>query len=311
MAAPGSSTLRISVEGEARAEVAKLVRCHLVRNDNDFRAANDGADYPVKRLYQIGMAALPVLAESLHDSRATGIVQKFWARSAPRGESGQQTKVWHVNELARAMMEGIAQHKFDTELPSEMQPMQGYKGSLPDPWESCRRLFLAWYPANKDRTLEERQIADLSDGYFRNRLNAVEWLGRNRTQAARPAIVRYVERNLAARDDSMVETELAESAYALGQIGNRESLPVVRTVIERRMEQLKHHGVQTSMDLFSLFEAYEGRILLGDRTTALAELNDVYEKRSIQMNDYDWREYKRRLEKATLEPKGEALKRFY
>jgi hypothetical protein len=284
-----------SVRKRASQQLAKfrVARCTMWMNPGgfDILTIKAGSETPAKTLYNMGLDVLPALVDALDDNTPTAVVEP----SRTMGEA----RTWRVNELVARLIVRIAQHRFVIgEFPNESL-LSWHIGKHPNLVPQFKRLVLAWYEENRDRTLEERKIADVSDPWFRNRLDAVEWLGEHKVFKARLAIVQYIDSIFASKErNSLRDAEMAESALALGQIGDKRSLPEVQRVCEYLARRLKEHGVTGSMDVSTLFQAYQGRALLGEKFESLQELHALYDQCAKRMEALDRNEYQERMKKA-------------
>lgn len=229
-----------------------------------------------------------MLAEALDDNTPTRDLRIYNKR-------GRSAAVVRVNEVVARLIVLIAEHHFV--LGEDAQtPQIGDVARSPELVPQFRKVVLDWYARNRHRTRAQRKIADVSDICFRNRLDAVEWLGKNQVAAGKTAIVRYINRMLDSKEESTLKwTELAESSLALGQIGDRSALPAVR----RACKHLSYWGTGSSSPS-DLFMAYQGLALLGRKQEALAELNALFAKYSQGMEPSTRREYEEHLQAAAV-----------
>jgi hypothetical protein len=100
------------------------------------------------------------------------------------------------------------------------------------------------------------------------------------------------------QSSTLLNTELAESALALGQIGDKNSLPAVRRACQYLADSFRRHGVMASGCLAHLFHANQGRALLGEKTEALAELENLRKQCSERMEPSQRKEYEERMQAA-------------
>lgn len=245
----------------------------------------------------LGLDALPVLTEALADTTPTLAVYT--------GRSRQGLYPVRVNEVVGGAIVGLAGRNFVIGPSPHERTLDDGGVSDPALVPAFRRMVLDWYAWEGRKPFVDRMIGHLRDGWFRNRLDAVEFLGRGKVRKSVPGIVQYVDRTLAAADrqgDSLLDDEMAEGALALGQIGDRAGLPAVRRVCRHLSADMKRQGVTTSGTLDALFRAYGGRALLGDKAGGLAELQTLYAQCSARMDSSERREYQTRLKAALTGP---------
>src|SRR5207248_6694258 len=120
-----------------------------------------------------------------------------------REGSFKQEKTWKVNELVALLIVRIADRDFVTDREQEpkfpadlrslnllgIRDLNAQRGAAAD----FRKAVLDWYVANRDRTPTERKIADVTDVWFRNRLDAVIWLGEHTAKEERNPIAARVD----------------------------------------------------------------------------------------------------------------------
>lgn len=284
-----------SLRKNAYEQIAKLSISKLTMWMNpggfDILTIKAGSDSPAETLYNMGLDVLPVLIEALDDTTPTTVVEP------DRRLIGSKT--WKVNELAARLIGRIAQHNFVIgDFPNE-RLLSWDLEQHPDSVPQFKKQILDWYAQNRNRSLEDRKIADVSDSWFRNRLDAVEWLGEHKILKAKSAIVQYINKTLTSKEkNSLLDAEAAESALALGQIGDKSTLPVVQRVCRYLANGLKQYGVTGSMDLYTLFQAHKGCALLGEKSKTLQELKSLYEQSAKRIEPSTRREYQERMQKA-------------
>ena len=302
---PPMTSQEKAVQEKAAAEVAKLRVCTVrwsVPESFDILDLRASDDAPAQALYDMGLDALPVLAQALSDTTETAVIEN------PNDTGhGSKRKVWKVNGLAARLIQRIAQHEFvlDNSLRDTAAPvvLELNIQQRPDSMTQFQRLVLDWYQTNRNRTLAQRKIADVDDSYFRNRLDAVAWLGQHKTRAAAPTIVSNAERTLQQveqRHDSSSDNEMAEIALALGQIGDSKNLPVVRKLCDSLVagtDSLYSQGINEVVTP-RLFMAFHGLALLGDKTPAIEALNGLYARHQDKATERDRRKYQEALQAA-------------
>ncbi len=260
-------------------------------NVKELRA---GSEKPASVLAEMGLPVLPILADALSDTTQTKIVT--FGKSLRQNDKG---KTWRVNELVALVLVGIVQHDFVVYDGKNPLTLRRDVAERPELVPAFQKAVLAWYEQNKNRTLTERKIADVSDGWFRNRLDAVEWLGAHKERKAVPALVCYANTIFASKEkNSLQDAELAETTLALGQIGDKATLPVAQKACRYLAAGLKRYGVTGSMDLLTLFQASQGRALLGDAQNARRDLKTLYAQCAANMDSSSRTEFQERLKKA-------------
>lgn len=274
----------------------ELARLHLERGD-DGRQEHYRPSPSQTAFASMGLDVLPVLAEALDDNTPT---QRFHV-----DKYGKRITRIPVNEWVARLIVGLAQRNFVLgDQPHERLIHE--VGTFPELTPRFQRLVLDWYAHNRNRTLTQRKIMDLSDGWFRNRLDALEWLGRRKEASGTAAIIRYIDRNLAKESvDTLTDTELAESALALGQIGDRSALPAVRRVRDHLLKYAEGpNGLPAYFQDYiapaKLFQVYQSLALLGEKSRALKDLQRLYARHAAAMQPKARRDYQRKLKAAAL-----------
>jgi hypothetical protein len=187
----------------------------------------------------------------------------------------REKRVWKVNELAAQLIVRIADRDFVIGPEDEELTIRGI-GQQPAAAPEFRKAVLDWHARFASKTPTERKIADVDDRWFRNRMDAVIWLGKNKSADSRAVIAARVDAVYAGRDrtgDTTTRSEMSDCALALGRIGDRTSLPQVRRVCGdlsywmTQVSQVEHNAT------VGLFDAYRGLALLGEKDEAVKELN--------------------------------------
>ena len=227
---------------------------------------------PTDVLYAMGPDALPILAEALDDETPTATV-------TPAREGGlRQERVWKVNELVAVLVVRIADRDFvadreqEPKFPPELRSLNLLSirdlNAQPGAAADFRKAVLDWYAADRDRTPAERKIADVTEVWFRNRFDAVIWLGGNRVKGGRAPIAARIDAYYADPKrlvDMPTRAEMGHFALALGQIGDKSSLPQVRRVCEDVSSWPGTYGAGGSAMIEDLFRAYRGSRCSGPR----------------------------------------------
>jgi hypothetical protein len=246
---------------------------------------------PTDALYKMGIEVLPVLVEALDDATPTTVLEpdRFDDRLKPTR--------WNVNQLVWRLIGRIAGRQFViTDGPEEIWEFSKNPQLVP----RFKEVVLEWYRGNKDRTIEQRKIADLGDPFFRNRMDAAEWLGKQRSTEAVPAIAKYLNDTLdGEKKSSLVDSEVAGAALALGQIGDKDARPAVIRACNHFSEDFtRPRGSVGFFDVGKYFQAEQGRALLGEKDKSLQELNRIYRECSERMEPSTRKEYQELLKSA-------------
>jgi hypothetical protein len=246
---------------------------------------------PMTNLRDMDVRAIPILAEALDDSTPTQTVNRLNANISPwKGE----VHIWKVNELVALLIRDIASHEFvlgEWGDGIHLRDINSHRDRIPE----FRKRILEWYARNKDKTLEDRRIADLQSN-LRNRLDATRWLGEKKSVKAIPHLARRIETTQGERQTSSTDAELAEISLALGRIGNTKSYPAVKKACEQL--SVSSPNSPGSNAIRNLFRAYEGMAMLGHKKEALAELKRIYEKHGVKMEPATKAEYEKQLSAA-------------
>lgn len=250
---------------------------------------------PLETLCRMGLDALPVLAEALDDTTLTQTVTvDRWGTK----------RVWRVNELAAELIRQIGGRFFEIGEEPKQQDIFTV-GQSPELAPRFKSVVLDWYKKNKDLSVEARMLGDLQDGLLQNRLQAIRWLGEQKSAAAARPIAERINTILASgKEDSRLYTELSMCAEALGRIGNQDFVQAVRRVCKHHINMITycmgpveqcHFGESFSTEFESLFQAYQGLAALGAKDDALRQLKEVYERYGEKMDPSSREEYEARL----------------
>lgn len=251
-----------------------------------------GSEMPFRTLSKMGMNILPILVEALDDATPTLCV------TASRNLRGKD-KIWKVNEFVALLIVGAASRNFVTgKYPNEQILSQAFERS-PELAPQFQKIVLDWYAKNRNKTLKQRKIEETEDSWFRNRFDAVALLGTQKIRAGRTAIEASIDRTLAVKEgNSLIETEAAQNAFALAQIGDGRSLPHVRRVCRYLSEGMERNNIRHSSVLPDLFQAHHARAMLGEKAQAIENLENLYRKCSPQMRPSEPKEYRKRMQEA-------------
>jgi HEAT repeat protein len=139
----------------------------------------------------------------------------------------------------------------------------------------------------------------LDDANFRVRLDAVEWLGGGKVPQAVAPITRYIDR-MEKMEDWTEEPEICECAAALGQIGDKDSLPAVRKACRHMFDGASKRGRGLGRyDLHHIFAAYHAMAQLGAKDEAIKDLRSLYESQKGRMEQRTRQEFQKQLELAS------------
>ncbi|HET6250552.1 MAG TPA: hypothetical protein VFE47_22890 [Tepidisphaeraceae bacterium] len=253
-------------EAAAAQQIALLPECELVQSDfpGGYDMLPGEAQEVAGKLLGMGPRIIPLLVPSLADTRKTKTLEL-----SPGDRFETRNDYCQVNQVVAWIIRSISERDFRANGRSMTLEIR----RTPDLIPQYQSAVLAWYKANGSQTELQRKLADLEDPYFRNQLDAVEWLGRNRVVKGGPAIARYIDRTVQAPDaqgSSLQITELSESVFALGKIGDRQNLPAVQKACRRLSAECdSKYG---HMDVDDLGRAYHGLAMLGEKQAAITEL---------------------------------------
>ena len=261
-----------------------------------FSSGKD-SDLPTAVLYRMGVDVLPILAEALDDETPTRtVIFDRWKRK----------RVWKVNEIVGELVWRTADRTFVVGEPGKeigVRELDQHPKAAPE----LRKAIVDWHAKFASKTPTERKIADVTDPWFRNRFDAVIWLGENKAKAGCRAIEARVDgyyddpmRSL----DSTSRSEMTYCALALGQIGDGASLPQVRRVCEDMsytvyMAYRPTNGWAVGSGMNGdLFRAYRGLTLLGKKDEAIKELNRLLAEYGPEMDETRRKEFEQSLAEA-------------
>jgi hypothetical protein len=258
-------------------------------------------DDATARIYEMGIDVLPVLTEALDDTTPS---QVFLYDSHRIGYDGHnwvpiRIRAWKVNELVGMLICAIAERRFVAIEKGHTHSIVRV-GDTPALVPRFQRLVLDWYAASGKKTPTQRKVEEVSDEFDMNRLNAIAWLGYHKEKAGEAAIQKNVEAIFAAkRSVDSRAYELAAGAFALGQIGDSNSMASVRRICGHFSRRLRQNGtLGYGCQSEQLFTAYRGLALLGKKDEALKELDQRYSQYSASMGSNQAEIYKHDLEGA-------------
>jgi len=262
-----------------------------------MEASLPGGKHTLARLYEMKIDSLPFLAEALDDFSPTKVVTPPGnsANNRTFPETVVPPHVWKVNELVARIIQHVAGREFALGEWGHLASLSQIN-SHPDRIPELQKQIVEWYKNNKDRTLEERYLADLDSEPFGTRFGAEMWLGRHKSVKGVPLLVKRIDVVLAQPGTSLTQKELAEVSLALGEIGDPKGLPAVKKVYDHISFTLPHW--HDSYVFQNLYTACHGVALLGHKKEALAELKRIYNEYGPNMDAVSKKECEECLRKA-------------
>jgi hypothetical protein len=248
---------------------------------------------PADVLYRMGIDVLPMLVDALDDETPTKTVIE--SRIV-----GDASKVCKVNELAALLIVRVADRDFVVRNATKditIREIGAHAALAPE----FKKAVVAWYDAFAKKSPVERKIADVNDGWFRNRLDAVTWLGEHKAAEGRAVIAAWVDGFYGDKKEhpsSLTRAEMATCALALGRIGDKKSLPQVRRVCQDISDEQAQRPADYNIAA-DLFMAYHGLSLLGAKPEAIKELTRLLAEYGSKMEPNDRKEYEKRLKEAS------------
>lgn len=294
---------------EAYKQLSCLCKCQFQQFDHRGNimvvSFSKDTEQPTDMLYNMGLKVLPILAEALTDETPSKTITS---------NRGRTKHVWKVNEFVARLICIIADRSFFLGTPEKIGlPLYSIR-EHPESQAEFQKLVLEWYEQNKNRTPEERKIADFSSNFL-NRLNAMRWLGEHQSTKAAPILEARIDKILRNYTGiSSDQSEIAEASLALGLIRLPSTYPAVQKACKfmsdriynsyRPLEQGRSGGC--SMLIYNLFKAYQGMALLGYKEQALAELQRLWNEYGKEMDACNQKEYSDNLKAARLWCAGSA-----
>jgi hypothetical protein len=248
-------------------------------------------------LCNIGLDALPALVDALDDETLTKTIT-IDLHTIKRDK--QCERVWKVNELVALLICRISNRIFAVRHGKHMGDFICDIGKHVDRAPEFKKQVLDWYNENHNKTLSQRKIDDIESDVSFNRYAAVQWVGQHKEKDGQAAILRYVDELF---DDERanrygptpIDNHLSVCAFALGQLGDRSTLEVVRRICKltasRDAPYYQHYPAQQSLST-----AYHGLALLGEKEEALRDLKTFLEEHPLPMHAAD--EFAKLLEEA-------------
>jgi hypothetical protein len=286
---------KAAYEQLGQVHLCKLLQCDIPGPPYELDCPAPDSPKAVTHLYDMGLDVVPTLTEALDDTTMTKTV------TSRHGEVANEKH--QVNDIVVRLITRICERTFV--LGAEPEPQQKVIDEVigkPELAPQYQKVILQWYKENRAKTRLERKLADVDDGYFRNRFDAVEWLGAAKAAEGVPVIVKHLERMQAGKTtwrDSLEMAELSECSFALGQIGDKAGLATVQKVCQMFCTGWANpYQSLGSYEVYHLFEAYHGLALLGEKDAAVKELTRLYETYHSRMEVRSSEECKERLDKA-------------
>jgi RNA polymerase sigma factor (sigma-70 family) len=282
-----------------RAAYEQIAKLHTVKLDQgdwgsiQIPSFGQESKIPTDVLYQMGMDVLPILAEALDDETPTKTVTDN--RRGPPRNRGE--KVWKVNELVALLIVRIADRDFVTGKPDQELTIREI-AQRPQAAPEFRKMVVEWHDKFAAKTPTERKIADVTDSWFRNRFDAIIWLGEKKAKDGRVPIAASVDAFYADPKrtfSTLTRAEMSHCSLALGQIRDEAGLPQVRKVCKDMSYWLETYGIAGSAMLEDLFRAYQGLALLGYKDEAIKELERLLAAHGAKIEASFKKEYAERL----------------
>jgi hypothetical protein len=257
---------------------------------------------PTDLLYEMGFDILPMLAEALDDETPTATV------ITQREGDFKHVKRWKVRDFAALLIVRNAGRDFVIgEFPKELgiRDIEQRPKAAPE----FRKVVLAYHSKFAGKSQMERVIADVTDPWFRNRFDAIIALGNGKSKQGRAPIAAHLDAFYADKNrefSSLTRAEMSHCSLALGQIGDKASMPQVRRVCKDMSCWLETYGPQGSAMLEDLFRSYQGLALLGEKDEAIKELERLFAAHGAKFEEHQKKEYAERLKAAKGEPPPKA-----
>ncbi|EKO78075.1 hypothetical protein LEP1GSC068_3243 [Leptospira sp. Fiocruz LV3954] len=235
---------------------------------NEFNAE------PILKLKEMGMVIIPFLLPYLSDTSETRVRRVHYRYPNYYG------RAVIVNRYIGYIINRIADHQFylpgktDDDiilLTEELVDM--------DTIRAFQTLIANWYQKNKDKSLGERKLDDLQDGFHTNRFAAYQWLGKSRSEKYRLPLENKIKELFKGDSDTLKDSEMVDCATALGNIGNPKSAKIVLETANHlsydysggERVRWKYH----TPNIYNVFSAYEALAKLGHKKEALVRLNEL------------------------------------
>ena len=251
--------------------------------------ATSDKDSPVSKLIGLGMDVVPHLTPFIADDSLT---QAFVRDRRDRSSRRQIV----VNEYVIFVIRKVTDYEFY--LPSK----QNDASEL----QKLQQQIVSWWQENHTKTLLERKIDEINDPVHTNRFNAYKWLGREKAQEGRLALEQRIETLLTGDVNSLKQSEMAECAESLAEIGDANSVTAVEKVCEHssywmymsfRPSEEGRSGTDSGQ-ITRLFKAYRALAILGQKGEALLSLREIERKYLQEMELCTQKEFLKNLTEA-------------
>ncbi|MBW9231606.1 hypothetical protein [Leptospira santarosai] len=221
---------------------------------------------PILKLKKMGMVIIPFLLPYLSDTSETHAV---------RAHGNGNRRVALVNEYIGYIINRIADHEFYLLGKTDDDIILLGDGGLIDieTIRAFQTLIANWYQKNKDKSLGERKLDDLQDGFHTNRFAAYQWLGKSRSEKYRLPLENKIKELFKGDSDTLKDSEMVDCATALGNIGNPKSAKILRKVANHL--SYDYSGGERTPNIYNVFSAYEALAKLGHKKEALVRLNEL------------------------------------
>ena len=277
-----------------KAAYEQLAQVHLanlqqigIPGSYELTMPEPGSTKAVGNLLAMGLDVVPILTEALDDTAVTKTVERTgnWPKYEIR-----------VNQIVVRLIERISSHRFTIGEEPKLLFIDEISAK-PELTPQFQKAILDWYKVNRERSQVERKLADVDDPHIQNRLEAVALAASRKEVKAAPSMRKFI---------TMVDGYGGEEckvackcAFALGQIGDKESLPAVRKLCQQlpAYGDVDHKPLGAAV-MEELFQACHGLALLGEKTAALKKLNRIYEVYRPEMGAALSGEFKKRLDEA-------------
>ncbi|AVQ12654.1 Uncharacterized protein XB16_2334 [Leptospira santarosai] len=266
------------------AEEVKKIR--ELSGESAWYLFNEFSAEPILELQEMGMVIIPFLLPYLSDTSETRVRRVHYRH--PNYYTGG---VVIVNSYIGYIINRIADHEFyllgktDDDIILLTEKLVDM-----DTIRAFQTLIANWYRKNKDKSLGERKLDDLQDGFDTNRIAAYHWLGESKLEKYRLPLENKIKELFKDNSDTFKDDEMVYCATALGNIGNPKSAKILRKVANHlsydysggERVRWKYH----TPDIYNVFSAHEALAKLGHKKEALVRLN-VLKKDYLEEMDGD------------------------
>ncbi|OLY66024.1 hypothetical protein [Leptospira santarosai] len=249
------------------AEEVKKIRELSGESEHYFFELPGRTSEPILKLKEMGMVIIPFLLPYLSDTSETHAV---------RAHGNGNRRVALVNEYIGYIINQIADHEFylPGKTDKDYDILLGDGGLIDiETIRAFQTLIANWYQKNKDKSLGERKLDDLQDGFHTNRFAAYQWLGKSRSEKYRLPLENKIKELFKGDSDTLKDSEMVDCATALGNIGNPKSAKILRKVANHL--SYDYSGGERTPNIYNVFSAYEALAKLGHKKEALVRLNEL------------------------------------